>query len=340
MDLIGKKLKDSYKGLLNLAGNNQVLDSTLRAVTDGQGNNSPLRLSTGSVGFNFGFGNTVIKNWSSNFTGLYADSSYATTQFNIAWATSGSELLLKGLTNLGRVVTFIDNSAIIDTSSVGVSIGAGSNIASARLQVRGDGTNPIAIFEKSNQTSLLQITEDSLVLGGNSITIATANLHDPLTIRAAANSPYFLVTSGFNQDWPSSQHIFTGSNQIFNVATQTNNPAGLMMINGTIGISNAAASTFDYLMLRLEYTINNTATSTTTANGIYLNATETNLNGQTHNLLNLQVNNVSKFKVLNNGAISVASINDADAPNSTLYFSNNSNKLVWKDSGGTVNDLY
>lgn len=31
---------------------------------------------------------------------------------------------------------------------------------------------------------------------------------------------------------------------------------------------------------------------------------------------------------------------DAAAPNSTLYYSTDQSKLVWKDSGGTVNDLY
>lgn len=31
---------------------------------------------------------------------------------------------------------------------------------------------------------------------------------------------------------------------------------------------------------------------------------------------------------------------DADAPNNTIYYSTTANKLVFKDSGGTVNDLY
>jgi hypothetical protein len=31
---------------------------------------------------------------------------------------------------------------------------------------------------------------------------------------------------------------------------------------------------------------------------------------------------------------------DADAPNSTLYFSSTASKLVWKDSSGVVNNLY
>jgi len=31
---------------------------------------------------------------------------------------------------------------------------------------------------------------------------------------------------------------------------------------------------------------------------------------------------------------------DADAPNNSIYYSTDSSKLVYKDSGGTINDLY
>lgn len=35
-----------------------------------------------------------------------------------------------------------------------------------------------------------------------------------------------------------------------------------------------------------------------------------------------------------------ASSADADAPNNSVYYSTDSSKLVYKDSGGTVHDLY
>jgi hypothetical protein len=57
-------------------------------------------------------------------------------------------------------------------------------------------------------------------------------------------------------------------------------------------------------------------------------------------LANWQLAGTSKFKVGANGAISVATIADASAPNSSLYFSSTASKLVWKDAGGTVNNLY
>lgn len=43
---------------------------------------------------------------------------------------------------------------------------------------------------------------------------------------------------------------------------------------------------------------------------------------------------------LNNQALSIVSLADASAPNSTLYYSTTQSKLVWKDSGGVVRNLY
>lgn len=40
------------------------------------------------------------------------------------------------------------------------------------------------------------------------------------------------------------------------------------------------------------------------------------------------------------GAWKPSSMADASAPNNSVYFSTTANKLVYKDSGGTVNQLY
>lgn len=44
--------------------------------------------------------------------------------------------------------------------------------------------------------------------------------------------------------------------------------------------------------------------------------------------------------VNDDNSITLPSLADGDAANSTLYYSTTQGKLVWKDSGGTVNDLY
>lgn len=56
--------------------------------------------------------------------------------------------------------------------------------------------------------------------------------------------------------------------------------------------------------------------------------------------VNFQKAGTSKFKIDANGAISVATMADSSAPNSSLYYSSTASKLVWKDAGGTVNNLY
>lgn len=43
---------------------------------------------------------------------------------------------------------------------------------------------------------------------------------------------------------------------------------------------------------------------------------------------------------INNEPLAIVAYADADAPNSTLYYSTTQSKLVWKDSGGTVRNLY
>lgn len=50
--------------------------------------------------------------------------------------------------------------------------------------------------------------------------------------------------------------------------------------------------------------------------------------------------NTTLMAIAKNGAIKPASLADASAENSTLYYSTDASKLVFKDSGGTVNALY
>ena len=42
----------------------------------------------------------------------------------------------------------------------------------------------------------------------------------------------------------------------------------------------------------------------------------------------------------NDGSFAPATLLDVDASNNSVYYSTDSGKLVYKDSGGTVNELY
>jgi hypothetical protein len=63
--------------------------------------------------------------------------------------------------------------------------------------------------------------------------------------------------------------------------------------------------------------------------------------GQTADLL--QIKNSSDVVISGfdkKGALRIATISNADAPNSSLYYSSDNSKLVYKDAAGTVNNLY
>lgn len=67
----------------------------------------------------------------------------------------------------------------------------------------------------------------------------------------------------------------------------------------------AAAGSANYRPLSINYTINNSGAQTGTMTGIFLNATETNLNGMTHNLMDLQIGGVSRFRIPSGSSASV-----------------------------------
>lgn len=48
----------------------------------------------------------------------------------------------------------------------------------------------------------------------------------------------------------------------------------------------------------------------------------------------------NKMQIRNDGSIKPAVLADASAVNDSIYYSSTQSKLVYKDSGGTVNDLY
>lgn len=80
-------------------------------------------------------------------------------------------------------------------------------------------------------------------------------------------------------------------------------------------VPTGASSTL-YRPMSLAYTINNTAgASTGNTTGFLLNATETSLNGMTHNLMDLQVGGVSKFQVQNGGGFTATNSSNLTAGN-------------------------
>jgi hypothetical protein len=210
---------------------------------------------------------------------------------------------------LRAVTDGMGNTSQLFLSTTQVNIGGGSSLG--RLVARGDGINVVARFESNSFANILSVREsDHTLLFGVGVgslfpQIGLQTLNNPTSF-ATGNGQGFGYKSNFNMDWPAPMHSFYGENQIYNRVTLSNIPAGIAAFNGTFGISNVAASTFDYRMLNISYTINNTAASNRNATGIFLNATETALNGMGHNLMDLGTGGtsfVSRFTIANTGFI-------------------------------------
>ena len=88
--------------------------------------------------------------------------------------------------------------------------------------------------------------------------------------------------------------------------TSTSITGYVLGIHGA-SIAVASVGTGTPRIVGIDYTINNTGAQTGTATGIFLNATETALNGMVHNLMDLQVGGVSKFRVSNVGGLIISS---------------------------------
>jgi len=86
-------------------------------------------------------------------------------------------------------------------------------------------------------------------------------------------------------------------------------PSSYSNTSGTVGgfittqTFAAGAGSALFRPINIAYTINNSGAQSGTATGIFLNATETALNGMTHNLMDLQVGGTSQFKVSNTGLV-------------------------------------
>jgi hypothetical protein len=176
----------------------------------------------------------------------------------------------------GNASTLLLSTTLARVSS-NLTIG-GSTTASARLHVRGDGTNPIALFENGAGTSQFNIQQSGQINFAN-------QLQGPL-LRASTN----LACSSF-------------TNQSYNGTAWLVVNDTLSTLSFTTTTINLSAGSTSPRMYSYAYTINNSGAQTGTATGIFLNATETALNGMGHNLMDLQVGGASRFRVDRNGNV-------------------------------------
>jgi hypothetical protein len=271
-NLLGQNIGTNYKGILNLNTLNGNLSGTLQAVTDGDGNASALQLSTTKA-----------------LLGTTAGSSPHT--INI-----GETQQLGSALYSGTYVIYSDFMELRGNSGIQIptnNLLVGTTSASARLQVRGDGTNPIARFENGagqasvtfNQSSLganVNFANAFTLIGNTSTTIFQSSMGS--TTSNVGTIPIFDFTQGADGSTASTSNYFRITKSII-----------------------PAAGSANFRQFIVDYTINASGAQTGNATGIFLNATETALNGMTHNLMDLQTGGVSKFRVDNFGNITSSS---------------------------------
>lgn len=256
----------NYKSILSIGtGSNGLgtVSSTLQTVTDGDGNTTPFQLSTTKISIYGGSNrvvefNTITGDWIGYGSSQMSPYNFSTGNFEIQ-ADSNFNIDFRIGTNTKM---FLTNSG---------NLGIGTPTISARLQVRGDGTNVIGLFENNAGTPALVINND------RTIAISSAGIYcyngSEFKIQAyVANINAFSITGA------GSYNYSTGSNTGKFISTT--------------------------------YTVNTTG-GTNTVTGFLLNATETSITGTTHKLMDLQVGSVTKFNIDNQGIASGAAFTAA-----------------------------
>lgn len=269
-NLLGQNIGTNYKGILNLNTLNGNLSGTLESVTDGDGNASPLRLSTSDLAVTQSGNNRLL---------ISTDITMRRNDNTLFFQYSNAPDVLELNGNTIRLNTLRGNTAI------------GHSVAAARLHVRGDGTNPIGRFEDSTGSNVFMVQNASLRFG------ASAPFH-PL-MYPMTGTTFSGTTNGVNLGFYN-QNSSAGTTDRFDFGFSGDavaNTAGVVSHLALVRTFAAAAGSANFRPLNIAYTINNSGAQTGTATGIFLNATETALNGMTHNLMDLQRGGVSQFRV-------------------------------------------
>jgi len=229
----------------------------------------------------------------------------------------------------GNASTLLLSTTLARVSS-NLTIG-GSTTASARLHVRGDGTNPIFRLESSAGTQSTSVNAAGTVYTygsvGNAMTIINEAASGNITGKALGWSSFIDTLAGFNFRYVAA-----------NNHSYTSGTGGFLDIGSVLGTFAAGAGSANFRPLNLAYTINNSGAQTGTATGIFLNATETALNGMTHNLMDLQRGGVSQFLVDRIGIVTAQAFIGTSYIRGRLL-STSGIQLLEDTAGGTFNRL-
>jgi hypothetical protein len=296
----------NYKGLINIGATiNQNISGSLQYLTDGDGNNLPIQVSTTTTQINYGVGIGVTP---SSTIGLYVNGQAGTTgvAFTGASATMYIDLNGSGINFFDATQTRYRNFAGTTLAmnvwgNLGmVAIGGSATTPytpSASLHLRGDGINSIFRVDNNSGTLLVGISNTGIIESNNG----------QINLNPGSSGIYFATNAIINTVANNGLFIRYGAHTgMLNGITLTSNAdlpitatSGTARAVGIISTFAAGAGSANYRPLSITYTVNNTGAQTGNTTGIFLNAIETNLNGMTHALMDLQANGQSRVRYTN-----------------------------------------
>lgn len=212
--------------------------------------------------------------------------------------------------NIVKLGTFNDEAIIVTGSRVGMGISA----PAAKLHI--SGSSSATLFEIDSPTSQNIIfangTGNVGIGTGTPAVKLSVNGHVTATSYTASmteglffpNMLYRLYKPGsylgaeYTMDWSMwDGHVFTKNSN--NAIGKTSGNIRSLSSQTSLNLSSAGST--NYYPFFVSYTIANTSNQTGTASGIFLRATETDLRGMLHNLVDVGVGSRSSFFVRNTG---------------------------------------
>jgi len=185
-NLLGADIGTNYKGILNLDSTiNTPLDATLRAVTDGEGDASPLQLSTTSVSVGSISGARLgIKGsgTTSATTALLVQNSAGVELFKVIdQANSNTVSFTSGkIGNMdfvsGNVIASANLRIVASSGGVAINKDYSASAANTMLHVKGSGTTSATtalLVQNSAGSDALQVRDDRVIIMAGMPTSAT-----------------------------------------------------------------------------------------------------------------------------------------------------------------------
>jgi len=248
-NLLGQNIGTNYKGILSLDSTiNTPLDATLRAVTDGEGNASGLKLSTSDSSFNgkLGIGTdaptkelTIDAN--STDGGLIIRSQNDSTLFQVTkdgTSANTCELFQYSGGAVNFAIRSASNASFFNNGTF--TFGATTNLG-AKLNIKGSGTTSATtslLVQNSAGTELLKVTDDSVTNARGNFNV----LHPSVATRSLKLGwgSIFATDSG-SELTLGAVFAVPSSPQILLAGNTRSSGANTMQLQASLGVSIAAS---------------------------------------------------------------------------------------------------